>query len=125
MSWAPWRERGTVPAAVGLPVVGLERDRPGFWRIVGGVVYFAAVGAWAVFLLMMAMSPDTLTEVWQWFRDLERPLQIAGWLMAMPWTAGLAAWESSWPALARLAIVVVLAFGTVLAYAPRPRDRSY
>lgn len=125
MPWAPWKERGTVPAGAGVPVTGLPQDRPAIWRVIGGTVYLAAVGVWGAFLLMMAVSPETLDAIWQWFRGLDRPLQIAGWLMALPWTAGLAAWESSWPALLRVAAVMVLAFATVLAYAPRPRDRAY
>ena len=125
MSWAPWKEQGTVPVAVGLPVSGLVRQRPAAWRVVAGIVYFSAVGVWAAFLVTMAVAPDTLDSIWQWFSQQDPMLRVAGWLVALPWTAALAAWESSWPVLIRFVIVVALAFGTVLAYAPRPRDHSF
>lgn len=123
MSWAPWRERGTVPAPVLPPTRSVLMERPSAARAVGNAAYFAVVGLWAAFVLALALSPETLDNIWQWFRHLDRPYQVAGWIVMLPYTAALAVWESGWMPAVRLVLVGLLALGTILGCAPRPRER--
>ena len=71
-------------------------------------------------LLTLAVSPDTLDSIWHWFRNLDRPYQATGWIVLLPFTAGLAAWASSWALGVKLLLIGTLAAGTILGCAPRP-----
>ena len=120
MSWSPWKERSTVPTAVLPPNRTLLGGRMGMARVVGVTAYFAVVAMWSAFVLALAISPETLDSIWEWFRSLERAYQVTGWIVFMPFTAGLAVWASSWALGVKFLLIGALALGTVLGCAPRP-----
>ena len=121
-SWSPWKERGTVPTAVLPPTRTHLGGRMGTARVLGVTAYFAVVAIWAAFVLALAISPETLDSIWQWFRHLDRPYQVTGWIVLMPFTAGLAVWASSWLLAVKLLLIGTLALGTILGCAPRPLE---
>lgn len=123
MSWAPWKERGTVPAPMAVPPSrSVLVEHPGTRRLFVITGYFMVVALWAAFIMALALSTESLHAIWEWFRALDRPFQIAGWIVLLPFAAGLAIWESSWPALVRLTLVLVLALGTIIGYAPKSEE---
>jgi len=77
------------------------------------------VGLWGAFIALAFASPETLTEIWRWTSDLWWPLQVAVWILFLPWMIGLWVWQTDWSFAARMALVVVLALGWSAASFPR------
>jgi hypothetical protein len=74
---------------------------------------------WGALLALAVTSPGTLDSVWSWTRDLWWPLQIAAWIVFLPWMIGLAVWQSGWSSGLRLTVIGVLALGWTLMSYPR------
>jgi hypothetical protein len=77
------------------------------------------VGLWGAFIALAFASPETLDDIWRWAGDLWWPVEIAVWLLFLPWMIGLWVWQADWSFAARLAVIVVLALGWSAASFPR------
>jgi len=85
------------------------------------VFFIVMAMLWGAFFALAVTSPGTLDSVWAWTGDLWWPLQIAVWIVFLPWMIGLAIWQADWSAGIRWAAILVLAFGwTMLSY-PRKK----
>ncbi len=73
--------------------------------------FIVMVGLWGAFIALAFVSPETLTAIWQWTTDLWWPLQVAVWILFLPWMVGLLVWQADWSFAARMAVIVVLALG--------------
>lgn len=81
--------------------------------------FILMVGLWGAFIALTLTSPDTLSSAWQWAGGLWWPLQVAVWIVFLPWMIGLLVWQADWTFTVRMAVIVVLALGWSAASFPR------
>lgn len=73
---------------------------------------------WIGFGAALLFNREILDVVWQGFRAWPLVLQILVGLLVLPLVAGLWIWETSWPLLLRLVLVIGLAWVTVYVFFP-------
>ncbi len=74
---------------------------------------------WLGFGASILFNPAFLDTVWQAFRGLPLLAQGAITLFTLPVTLGLWVWETSWPLLIRLILVIGLGYVTIYTFFPR------
>ena len=74
---------------------------------------------WLGFLAALIANRELLDLAWQTLRSWPLILQGIVWLLALPVVGGLWIWETSWPVLLRLVLVLGLAFATVYTFFPK------
>jgi hypothetical protein len=74
---------------------------------------------WIGFAVALVASQGSLDAVWEWLRGLPLVAQGIVWLLLLPVTAGLWAWESGWPFVVRLVVVGGLASVSLYLFFPR------
>ena len=90
-------------------------------KIVSIAAFAIFVVLWVIFGVALIFNPAMLDSVWQSFRGFPLIAQIVLGLLFLPVTLGLWVWESSWPLVLRLVVVIGLALGTLIVFFPRPR----
>ena len=75
--------------------------------------------AWLTFGAALIFNPAILDTVWQSFRGWPLVVQLVVGLLVLPVALGFWIWESSWPLLLRLLLVVGLGAATVYTFFPR------
>lgn len=74
---------------------------------------------WAGFAAAALLSPATLDLVWQTFRGLPVVVQILVGLIVLPVALGLWIWQSNWPFLVRILLVLGLAIASLYMFLPK------
>ncbi len=86
-------------------------------------VLFAAFGVlWIAFGAALITNQGGLDAAWEWLRSLPLILQAIVWLLFLPVTAGLWVWETTWPIVVRLVVVLGLAGWSLLMFIPRAAE---
>lgn len=80
--------------------------------------FLLVVVLWAVFATMLATSEPSIHEVWANISELPTAVRITAWVVLFPWMAAIAAWETTWPLVARILIAGGLAWATIYAFFP-------
>lgn len=94
------------------------------------IVAFAVLGLlWLGFFVALIFNPELLDSAWQAFRGWPLLVQIVIGLLALPVVLGLWIWQTSWPLLLRLVLVLGLACATLYTFNPwkarkRPEEPS-
>ncbi len=83
---------------------------------------FAAL--WVAFAAGVVLSQGTIDQTWAWIRGLPLILQGVIWLLFLPVVAGLWIWETSWPLIVRLILVVGLGGWNLLVMIPKAAAKS-
>ena len=87
---------------------------------VPGTTFFGLmVAAWSTFVTLLAVSPETLEDVYDWLTGLAIVWEILMWILLLPWALAYLAWESSWEHWVRVAVVVLLVLVHLSISAPR------
>jgi hypothetical protein len=60
------------------------------------------VATWSVFFTLLAVSPETLQDAYDWLRGLGPVLEVVMWIVVLPWAVGWLVWEASWEQWLRL-----------------------
>ena len=87
--------------------------------IVSISAFAVLTGVWLTFLAALLWKQELLSRTWRSFRSAPLLAQIFVVLLALPVVLGLAIWETRWPALLRLALVLGLAWVTVYTFFPQ------
>ena len=74
---------------------------------------------WIAFGYAIVASQGSLDEVWRWIRELPLAGQVVVALLTLPITIGLWVWETSWPLIVRLGLLVGLGTWNLYAFFPR------
>jgi len=83
--------------------------------------FVVMLGAWVAFFVLVAASPSTLLDIWDWVGGLSWPLEVLLWIVFLPWMLALAVWRSGWPDWLRWLLIVILAAGWTAASRPKKR----
>jgi hypothetical protein len=94
------------------------------WLATSGVALVIFAVLWVAFGAAIIWSQGSLDAVWAWLRDLPLLVQALVWLLFLPVTVGLWIWESGWPMLVRLVLVVGLAGWSVLMFIPKAAPKA-
>jgi hypothetical protein len=73
---------------------------------------------WAVFGVALVTSQGSIDHAWQAIRALPLVLQIVVWILFLPVIFGLWVWETTWPLIVRLVLVVGVAGWNLLVFLP-------
>ena len=88
--------------------------------VAGGTTWFGAmVAMWSAFVTLLAASPETLADVYDWLTGLALVWEILMWIALLPWALGYVVWESSFDRWLRIAIIVLFAAAHLAPSAPR------
>ena len=86
-------------------------------------VLFALFGAlWVAFGIGIVASQGSLDATWEWLRGLPLLIQGVVWLLFLPVAAGLFIWETTWPFVVRIVLVLGLAGWPMLMFIPRAAE---
>ncbi len=88
-------------------------------RIINIFAFAVLTLLWLAFGAVLLLNRDLLDTVWQSFRSWPLVVQIVVGLLVLPVILGLWIWETSWPLLLRLILVLGLAWVTVYTFFPR------
>jgi hypothetical protein len=88
------------------------------WLAAHGVLFAVFTIIWLAFGVGLVWSQGSLDQAWQTIRSLPLILQGLVWLLFLPVTVGLWVWETTWPLVVRLAIVVGVAGWNLLVFFP-------
>jgi len=84
-----------------------------------GVLFAFFAILWVAFGAALIWSQGSLDQAWQAVRDLPLIGQIVVWVLFLPVMAGLWIWETSWPIVVRLVLVLGLAGWNLLMFLPK------
>lgn len=89
------------------------------WAAEHGVLFVVFAVLWAAFAAGLIWSHGSLDEAWSNVRSLPIVIQVIAWVLLLPVMAGLWVWETSWPLIVRLAVVLGIAGWNLLIFLPR------
>jgi hypothetical protein len=87
-------------------------------RIINLAAFAILTLLWLAFAAALVLDRDMLTATWETLRGWPLVVQLAVWLLALPVTAGLWVWQTSWPLVLRLVLVAGLAWATLYTFNP-------
>ena len=82
-------------------------------------------GLWGAFVTLLAVSPSTLDDAYDWLGGLPIVWEVLMWLVTLPWTVAYLVYGASWEHWLRVAVVAVIVTVHLSVCAPRiPRPRE-
>jgi hypothetical protein len=97
----------------------LSKEIPMRDRIINICAFAILTLLWLAFAVALIFNRAMLDATWQAFRNWPFIVQLVAGLLALPVVLGLWIWETSWPLLLRLVIVIGLAWVTIYTFFPR------
>ena len=89
------------------------------WLAESGVLFAVFAVIWVAVVIGIVWSAGTVDDAWRNIRELPPILQAITWVLFLPVMVGLWVWESSWPFLVRIVVVVGIAGWNLLIFLPR------
>lgn len=84
-----------------------------------GVLFAIFAVLWVAFGAALVGSQGSLDAAWQWVRGLPLIVQGVAWLLFLPVMFGLWVWETTWPLILRLVLIVGVAGWNLIIFLPR------
>jgi hypothetical protein len=88
-------------------------------QVPGSAFLALMAGLWGAFVTLLAVSPSTLDDAYDWLRDLPIVWEILMWLLTLPWTVAYLVYETAWEHWVRVAVVAVIVALHLSICAPR------
>ena len=89
---------------------------------VPGSTFFALMaGLWGSFVTLLAVSPSTLDDAYEWMTGLPVVLEIMMWILTLPWTVAYLVYDASWEHWLRVVVVALIVAVHLSICAPRAR----
>jgi hypothetical protein len=89
------------------------------WMAENGILFAVFLVVWIAFGTALVISQGSLDQAWATVRGLPLVVQAVVWVLFLPVMAGLWIWETSWPLIVRLVLVVGVAGWNLLVFLPR------
>jgi hypothetical protein len=89
------------------------------WMVESGVLFAVFAILWLAFAAGLIWSQGSIDQAWEAIRSLPLLIQIVVWVLFLPVMVGLWVWETSWPFVLRLVLVVGIAGWNLLVFLPR------
>jgi hypothetical protein len=84
-----------------------------------GVLFAIFAVLWAAFGAALILSQGSLDAAWQWVRGMPLIVQGIVWLLFLPVMFGLWVWETTWPLILRLVLIVGVVGWNLIVFLPR------
>lgn len=84
-----------------------------------GVLFAIFAVVWLAVGVGLIWSQGTVDEAWRTIRSLPLAVQAVSWVLFLPVMLGLWVWETSWPFLVRIVLIVGIAGWNLLVFLPR------
>jgi hypothetical protein len=92
------------------------------WMAESGILFVVFALVWVVFAAGLIWSQGSVDQAWQSIRDLPLIVQVVVWVLFLPVMVGLWVWETSWPLVVRLLVVISIAGWNLLVFLPRAAE---
>jgi hypothetical protein len=89
------------------------------WLAENGILFGVFALIWVAFGVGLIWSQGSIDQTWQTIRGLPLIIQAVVWLLFLPVMIGLWIWETTWPLVVRLILVVGIAGWNLLVFLPR------
>ena len=89
------------------------------WLAENGILFAIFAIIWVAFAAGLIFSQGSVDQAWQTIRALPLLVQIVVWLLFLPVMIGLWVWETSWPLIVRLVLVVGVAGWNLIMFLPK------
>ena len=89
------------------------------WLAENGILFGVFALIWIAFAAGLIWSQGTIDEGWATVRGLPLIVQAVVWLLFLPVMIGFWIWETAWPVIVRLVLVVSIAGWNLLVFLPR------
>ncbi len=89
------------------------------WMAENGVLFVIFAVMWVAVAAGLIFSQGSVDQAWQAIRELPLLVQVAVWVLFLPVMAGLWIWETTWPVIMRLTLIVGIAGWNLLVFLPR------
>jgi hypothetical protein len=89
------------------------------WLAENGVLFGLFAIVWIAFAVGLIWSQGSLDQAWTFIRGLPLIIQIVVWVLFLPVMIGLWVWETSWPLVVRLVLVLGVAGWNLLMFLPK------
>jgi hypothetical protein len=89
------------------------------WLAENGVLFGIFAIIWVAFAAGLIWSQGSLDQAWQTVRDLPLIARAVVWVLFLPVMVGLWAWETTWPLIVRLLVVLGVAGWNLLIFLPK------
>ncbi len=89
------------------------------WAADNGVLFVVFAALWLAFGAALVWSQGSLDQAWASVRALPLVAQAVVWLLLLPVVAGLWIWETTWPLIVRIVLVLSLAGWNLLVFLPK------
>jgi hypothetical protein len=84
-----------------------------------GILFGMFAILWVAFAAGLVLSQGSLDQAWSTLRGLPLLLQLVVWVLFLPVMAGLWIWETTWPPVLRLLLLVSIAGWNLLVFLPK------
>jgi hypothetical protein len=89
------------------------------WLAEHGVLLAMFAVLWLAFGIAIAVTDGGLDRAWATIQALPGAVQVLLWILFLPVMAGLWIWETGWPLLVRLVLVIGVAGWNLLVFLPK------
>ena len=89
-----------------------------------GIAFVIFLLLWFGFGAALVTSQQTLHDAWAWVRELPLIVQGLVWLLCLPVMLALWIYETTWPFVLRLVVIVGLAGWSLLIFVPKWLTRA-
>ena len=87
---------------------------------VPGSAFFALMaGLWGSFVTLLAASPSTLDDAYDWLTELPIVWEILMWILTLPWAVAYLVYDASWEHWVRVVVVAMIVTVHLSICAPR------
>jgi hypothetical protein len=111
------RAKGTVERVIEGLATGIGNS-VGF-AAESGILFVVFGALWLAVGIGLIVSQGSVDAAWQAIRALPLVVQAVVWLLFLPVMAGLWVWETSWPVVVRLTLLIGVAGWNLLIFLPR------
>jgi hypothetical protein len=89
------------------------------WMAESGVLFAVFAFIWVAFAAGLIWSQGSIDQAWQTIRGLPLVIQAVVWLLFLPVMIGLWIWETTWPLVVRVILVIGIAGWNLMVFLPR------
>lgn len=89
------------------------------WMAESGVLFAIFAIVWIAFGAGLVLSQGSVDQAWAAIRELPLLVQAIVWLLFLPVMIALWAWETTWPLLVRLPLVIGIGAWNLWMFLPK------
>lgn len=89
------------------------------WLVQSGILFAIFAVIWVAFAAALIFSQGSVDQAWQSIRELPLIVQLVVWVLFLPVMIGLWVWETTWPLIVRLVLVVGIAGWNLFMFLPK------